>query len=140
MKRNWVGWVLLGICVASVIAIFWMLVAHNVELQNRLARAEGAVVELVVQNRGPQGPDGAQGEPGREPTPEEILVAVETYCASHNGCVGASGKDGTPGAVGAPGVPGVAGQSVTRVTCHSTFVRFWSGSNQIGDIKMVCIP
>ena len=143
MKRNWLGWGLLATCVVAVLAIFWMLVAHNIELQHRLSRAESAVEALVVQNRGPQGPDGDQGPPGRAPTSAEIAEAVAAYCDTHDGCKGAQGPQGTPGVNGSNGTNGsngAPGASITKVTCHSTYIRFWSGGNVVSDVKMVCIP
>lgn len=142
-KHNWVGWSLGAILVLAIVAIFWMLIAQNVELQHRTQRAEEAVKELVVQNRGPQGPDGTQGEPGRAPTPGEIASAVEAYCDAHAQCAGptgAPGKNGTPGAQGSPGVAGATGQSITKVVCERTSISFWAGATKIGSVSMVCIP
>lgn len=146
MKHNWVGWVLLSLCLGAIIAIFWMLVAQNVELQNRTNRAEAAIGELVSQNRGPQGPDGRPGPPGPAPTAEEIAAAVEAYCDAHDGCKGPQGApgkngvNGTPGANGAPGATGSAGASITKVTCERTSISFWAGATKIGSVSMVCIP
>lgn len=140
MKRNWVGWVLIALCLSALVAIFWMLVAQNVELQNRTNRAEAAIEELVVQNRGPQGPDGAQGPPGPKPTPEEIAAAVEAHCDAHDGCKGPQGAPGKNGVNGTPGANGAPGAGVTKVTCHGTYIRFWAGATSVGDVKMVCIP
>jgi len=61
---------------------------------------------------GQPGTDGADstvpGPPGRPPTPEEVLTAVQVVCAD-GACVGDNGKDGKDGAPGkdAPRVVGV---------------------------------
>lgn len=140
MKHNWVGWFLLSLCLGAIIAIFWMLVAQNVELQNRTNRAEAAISELVSQNRGPQGPDGRPGPPGPAPTAEEIAAAVGAYCDAHDGCKGPQGAPGKNGANGTPGANGAPGAGVTKVSCHGTYIRFWAGTTSVGDVKMVCIP
>lgn len=140
-KHNWIGWALGTVCVLALIAIFWMLVAQNIELQHRTERAENAVKELVIQNRGPMGPEGDQGPPGRPPTAQEIARAVAAYCAAHNGCQGPPGAKGADGKDGksVTGPRGSVGASITRVECLGTSIRFWAGSTPVGTVKMVCL-
>jgi hypothetical protein len=137
-RHNWLGWTLGLICVIAIVAIFWMLIAQNADLQHRTERAENAVKELVVQNRGPQGPD---GKPGRPPTKAEIAAAVEAYCAENNGCIGPQGPAGANGKDGASiqGPQGAPGQGVTRVVCEGTSIAFYSGPTFVGRVKMVCL-
>lgn len=120
---------------------------------------------------GPQGVPGIQGVPGddgRPPTAEEVLAAVNAYCASVGGCKGADGTDGAPGAPGAdgapgesivgpqgpagpagqdgaPGAPGAAGVSVTGVSCVlrddlSTAFRFTFSDATTADVPGACLP
>lgn len=80
---------------------------------------------------GEDGEDGEDGEPGRPPTEAEVLLAVATYCAAHNGCVGPQGPAGADGAsvvgpAGAAGAPGADGGQGTQgppgPTCPAGFV------------------
>lgn len=138
VKNNWVGWTLLALLVASVLAIFGLLIAENSQLKFRVDRAEDAVEELVVQNRGPQGPE---GDPGRPPTEEEIAQAVADYCAANNGCIGPQGEPGRNGKDGASiqGPQGAPGVGVTRVVCNGTSISFYAGNTLVGNVKMVCL-
>lgn len=135
-----------------------------------LAAGERPVVEPSEPGAiGPQGVPGIQGLPGadgRTPTAEEVLAAVQAYCASVNGCrgadgaPGANGTNGTPGADGAPGSPGpqgpagqdgapgatgAAGVSVTGVSCVlrddlSTAFRFTFSDATTVDVPGACLP
>lgn len=141
VKHNWVGWTLVALLAASVLAIFGLLIAENSQLKFRVDRAEDAVKELVVQNRGPQGPE---GDPGRPPTEEEIARAVAEYCAANNGCIGPQGEPGRNGKDGASiqgpaGANGQNGTGITRVVCEGTSVAFYAGSTFVGRVKMVCL-
>lgn len=64
---------------------------------------------------GDPGEDGkdstAPGPPGRPPTAEEVLAAVQTVCQSSDLCRGIAGRDG------AKGEPG---RGVAKVECHTT--------------------
>lgn len=66
---------------------------------------------------GVPGADGADstvpGPPGRPPTPEEVLAAVQVVCAD-NACDGPAGKDG------AAGTDGSDGRGIAKVECHTT--------------------
>ena len=139
VKHNWVGWTLVALLVASVLAIFGLLIAENSQLKFRVDRAEDAVEELVVQNRGPQGPE---GDPGRPPTAEEVAAAVADYCAEHDSCRGPQGEPGVAGRSiqGPSGANGQNGTGITKVECLGTSIRFWAGSTIVGNVKMVCIP
>lgn len=140
-----------------------------------LAAGEDPVVEpsdeAAPGEIGPQGVPGIQGVPGRDgrpPTAEEVLAAVNAYCASVGGCKGADGTDGAPGAPGAdgapgesivgpqgpvgpagqdgaPGAPGAAGVSVTGVSCVlrddlSTAFRFTFSDGTSSDVPGACLP
>lgn len=67
-----------------------------------------------VGETGATGDDGADsttpGPPGRPPTAQEILAAVEVVCAD-GACVGPAGKDGKDG---------TAGRGIEKVECHTT--------------------
>jgi hypothetical protein len=65
---------------------------------------------------GPAGATGAKGDkgdPGQNATDSQVTDAVQDYCASHGGCIGAPGQTGAAGAPGANGadstVPGPQG-------------------------------
>lgn len=114
---------------------------------------------------GSPGERGPAGEPGRAPTSEEVLVAVNAYCASIGGCRGADGTNGQPGTPGAPGetivgpqgpagpagpqgeqgIPGMNGISVTGVSCVlrddlSTAFRFTFSDVSFVDVPGACLP
>ena len=127
------------------------------------AAGEEPVVDATDARPGEPGERGPAGEPGRAPTSEEVLVAVNAYCASIGGCRGADGTNGTngqPGTPGAPGetivgpqgpagpagpqgergIPGMNGISVTGVSCVlrddlSTAFRF-----TFSDVSFVDVP
>lgn len=67
---------------------------------------------------GQPGSDGADstipGPPGRPPTAEEILAAVEVVCEGSDLCRGPAGKDGTHGTNGSDG------RGIAKVECHTT--------------------
>lgn len=115
--------------------------------------------------RGEPGERGPAGEPGRAPTSEEVLVAVNAYCASIGGCRGADGTNGTNGTNGQPGapgesivgpqgpagpagpqgIPGMNGISVTGVSCVlrddlSTAFRFTFSDVSFVDVPGACLP
>ena len=132
------------------------------------AAGEEPVVDATDARPGEPGERGPAGEPGRAPTSEEVLVAVNAYCASIGGCRGADGTNGTngqPGTPGAPGetivgpqgpagpagpqgeqgIPGMNGISVTGVSCVlrddlSTAFRFTFSDVSFVDVPGACLP
>lgn len=68
--------------------------------------------DLCVGVDGTNGADGEDstvpGPPGRPPTAEEVVAAVETVCGGSDLCRGPQGVHGVQGAQGIPGPPGTA--------------------------------
>lgn len=60
---------------------------------------------------GPTGPQGVPGDDGRAPTSEEVIAAVNAYCASIGGCRGADGQT-IVGPIGPAGTPGTNGETI----------------------------
>lgn len=130
--------ILLGLLIVAVLALLLYPVFGWQRAEERNTQLEQENRELTTQNRGVQGAD---GEPGRAPTAEEIAAAVEAYCGAHDGCRGVQGETGATGQTGATGSTGSTGVSVGSVKCNGTSITFYSttGAN-LGTIRMVCIP
>jgi hypothetical protein len=138
LRGNKLGQMLLALVIILFVVIIGALIWQNIELRNRVDRAESAVGQLVLQNQGVPGPE---GDPGRAPTTEEIAAAVAAYCGAHSGCVGPAGTDGQNGADGASiaGPAGPPGSGITSVRCNGTSISFFSGTQLVGNVSMVCI-
>lgn len=132
------------------------------------AAGEEPVVDATDARPGEPGARGPAGEPGRAPTSNEVLAAVNAYCASIGGCRGTDGMNGQPGTngqpgapgesivgpqgpagpagpEGAPGAPGANGVSVTGVSCFirddlSTAFRFAFSDASSVDVPGACLP